>query len=144
MRMDLTATDRAAVPGILAAVKAEPGVIIDELQRTLGHPEYRIRKVLNWLRRSGEIGLVRIGQVPRWYPPAEAIRVRAEAERVARIKRRERNRIYSSRFNEKLRAGLLDDDGDDGKPVRIRADASAPLPFVCRAPASVFHIGSGL
>lgn len=139
----LTATDRAALPGILAAVLADPGATMDDLQRTLGHPDYRLRKVLAVLRRNGKLGMVRSASAPaRWYAPAEAMVIRAQVEREARRKRKERNRIYSSHFNAKLRAGMLDDDGDDGLPIRRRVDPHAPLPFVCRAPASVFHMGA--
>ena len=143
MRHDLTATDREALPGILAAVLEWPGTTNDEIQQALGHPEYRVRKVLSALRRKGLVCLVRTSStVARWYPPAEAVVIRAQLEREARRKRKERNRIYSAHFNAKLRAGLLDDDGDDGLPIRRSADPRAPLPFVCLAPPSVFHLGA--
>lgn len=137
MRHDLTATDREALPGILRAVLEWPGTTNDELQSMLGHPEYRVRKVLSALRRQGLVGLVRTSStVARWYPPAEAVVIRAKIEREARRKRKESNRLYNAR----MRAGLLDDN-DDGLPIRRSADPRAPLPFVCVAPPSVFHLG---
>lgn len=144
MRHDLTATDREALPGILAAVLEWPGTTNDELQQLLGHPQYRVRKVLAVLRRDGKLGLVRSASAPaRWYPPAEAMVIRSAVEREAARKRRERNRVYSSRFNDKLRAGLLDDDDDDeGLPVRRIADAREPLPWRVNAVPSVFHLGA--
>lgn len=145
MTKKLTATDREAMPSILAAVLADPGLSNADLQHLLRHPEYRVRRVLTALRRQGKVGLVRFGptQLPRWYPPGQAMVIRAKFEAEAADKRRERNRMWSRRHTALVKAGQLDD-RDDGRPIRRRVDAHAPLPFVCLAPASVFHLGSEL
>lgn len=140
-RTTLTENDIEAMPGILAAVLADPGVSTHELSRKLGHPLYRVRKVLTDLRGRGLIGLVRsgTGQAARWYPPAVAVAVRRDAEAVARDKRRDLKRAYRARFNGELRGGMMN---DDWAAIRCNVDPRSPLPFVCVAPASVFHLGA--
>lgn len=144
MTQRYTAADREAAPGILAAILADPGLSNPDLQQLLRHPQYRVRRVLSVLHRQGKVGIVRFGpqQVVRWYPPGQAKVVRAQLEVEAAEKRRERNRKYNRRHYAAVQAGELDD-RDDGKPIQRRGDAHAPLPFVCRAPASVFHLGGG-
>ncbi len=143
-RTTLTQNDIEAMPGVLAAVLADPGVTTYDLSRKLGHPLYRVRKVLTDLRGQGLVGLVRsgLGQAVRWYPPAVAVAVRREAEAVARDKRRDLKRAYRAKCDAAQRAGPLDDEADDWPVTRRSADARSLLPFVCVAPASVFHLGA--
>ena len=143
-RTTLTTNDIDAMPGILAAVLADPGATTHELSRKLGHPLYRVRKVLTDLRGRGVIGLVRsgTGQAARWYPPAVAVTIRRDAEAVAKSKRRELKRAYRAKCDAAQRAGTIDDEADDWPLVRRRADPRSMLPFVCVAPASVFHLGA--
>ena len=143
-RTTLTENDIEAMPGILAAVLADPGVTTHELSRKLGHPLYRVRKVLTDLRGRGLVGLVRsgTGQAARWYPPAVAVTIRRDAEDVARSKRRDLKRAYRAKCDAAQRAGPLDDETDDWPLDRRNVDPRSPLPFLCVAQASVFHLGA--
>lgn len=145
MTQRYTAADREAAPGILACILADPGQSNADLQQLLRAPEYRVKRVLTHLRRQGKVGLVRHGPTlkPRWYPPEQARALLNQYAAEALEKKRERNRKYSRKHAAAVRAGELDD-RDDGRPIRRRGDAHAPLPFECRAPASVFHLGGGL
>jgi hypothetical protein len=137
----LTAACKAALPAILAAIKAADGVTNEELAERMGLPFELVRRGACALRHAGQIALVRHGLGGRveWYEPKRAIVVRRAAEKVAAEKRRARNRVTSARHWEKVRAELGAE--CDDPVIQRRADPFSPLPFKCKAPASVFHLG---
>lgn len=133
----LTAACKAALPAILEAVKAADGVTNEELSERMGLPFELARRGACALRHAGQIALVRHGLGGRveWYEPKRAIVVRRAAE-----KRRARNRVTSARHWEKVRAELGAE--YDDTVIQRRADPFSPLPFKCKAPASVFHMAA--
>lgn len=147
MIVTLSGPDRAALPAILAAVVGQPGVAMLDIAEQLAMPVRRVSEVLTVLRREGRVVLIRYGKSrqPRWYPAdigAEVLeRFQREAAERRREMKRQPQRLYSERRRDGVQAPTSHDDDDDGRPIRRRVDPTAPLPFVCLAPASVFHLG---
>jgi len=135
----LTAACKAALPAILAAIKAADGVTNEELSERMGLPFELVRRAAGSLRSAGEIGLIRCGVSCRveWHMPERAALLRKEAEKGTSNRRNERRRIKYG-WQKRERAPMFYSDA----VIQRRADPFSPLPFKCKAPASVFHMAA--
>lgn len=141
----LTATDRAAQGRILAAVADKPGSTPVQLAQVVGEPEYRVSRVLSAAKRAGTVGFIRIGsRTPTWWPAGMLQQAKRDAMQAFERVDRERRRAYANARWHRGQAELSASPELPPLPIRRHAEPSAPLPFVCRAPASVFHLAAGL
>jgi hypothetical protein len=147
MKSTLTCTDRAAIPAVLAAIQAQPGITKAQIESGTGIVAFRVKKVLTELVGTRRIAVVRTFDGAHWWPVSLA----SDAKKRARAEAKERRRIGCNAARAKLRleAGSRRTQErqtvEDVEQPAIRwAGPSDPLPFVCRAPASVFHLGGML
>lgn len=139
----LTSGQRAAMPLILAVIADRQGQSTAELAFRLGRSGDQVRRAAAALRDAGQLVLLRYGQgrASGWFTPAEGVRARQEGEKIAAEKRRAKNRVWSAQHWVKTKAiRQAEREGPEitDAPVQRWVDAHAPLPFQCRAPASVF------
>ena len=145
-------------PSMLAAVRlavGSGGIHRDDIGKALGLcPKYTGR-LLAVAKRLGLVESVCLSDCTwLWMSPAEAelLRLRVKVQR--RQRERERHREFGNRVrraagiaprNKPARPVPAPVEVDDSPMVRrVGVDPRAPLPFVCRAAASVFHLGGGL
>lgn len=138
----IVAPDSAAAFRAAAEVAARPGREVHDIAAALCWTVRHCSKVLTGAKQGGLIGFAKRGSSACWYPATmlPAVLARDRRERRARNLKAQRERNERQRLKrlEKLVAGSPD---LADAPIRRRASATAPLPFVCRAPASVFHLG---
>lgn len=140
----LTVTDRAAEPAILAAVHARPGITLPEIAAALGIPAFRVQRVLTVAKRRQLIGSIRAAGKSTWWPAGMVEAAKVAARQAVEDAKREHRRAYAAaRFQRRMGELRASPDVAD-EPIRRHVHPSAPLPFVCRAPASVFHLGAML
>jgi hypothetical protein len=127
-------------------VRAHPGKTAAELAELTGWSPQHTSKALTAARKAGTVTILRTGYA-RWWP-ADTL---DETKRLLRTEQRSQalalHRLSNLRQVERRAAMAADADGSprlSDKPIQRRADARAPLPFKCRAPASVFHLGGVL
>lgn len=141
----LSSTDRAAQERILAAVADKPGSTQVQLAEVVGEPEYRVRRVLSIAKRAEIVGFIRIGgRTPTWWPVEMLQQAKADAKQAVEQAQREQRRAYANARWDRVRAELAESPELPPRPIRRQADPAAPLPFVCTAPASVFHLAASL
>lgn len=141
----LTSTDRAAEPAILAAIQARPGITQAQIVADLGIADYRVRRVLTHAKRRKVVGVFRTAaEGTTWWPADMVDAAKQRAQHAVEAAQREQRRLYAAaRFQRRMGELRASPDLED-QPIRRHAHLSAPLPFVCRAPASVFHLGAML
>ena len=150
-------------PSVRAAARAATGrggVTRNAVAEAVGVcPKYAGR-LLAVAKRQGLVASVCIGDCTwLWMSPAEADLMRLQLKVQRRQRERLRHRAMAKR--ERLARGMKPRvspavapvapaapsaavELDDSPIVRRWVTAGGPLPFVCRAPASVFHLGAGL
>lgn len=139
---------RSAVPpqsatayAAAAQVARTPGLRTSELAPLLNWAERHTTKALTGAKHGGLIGYIRKGGVARWYPADQMPKRLAELK--AHITERVKRQKHVSNARQAMR--LIDAAADragrrlSDRPEVTRQPATAPLPFECRAPASVFH-----
>jgi hypothetical protein len=135
----------SAVLRAVALVTAAPGMATGDIPARLALSAHTTAKVLQCARAAG---LIRAAMVEThtfgWFP-AGPLADAAERQWQAIAKRRaaQRNREGVARLR-KVRKAPDIGPALPGKPIRKRVKASEPLPWVCTAPASVFHLGGML
>lgn len=126
-------------------VTQSPGISTNDAPARLGLSHDFTRKALQVARIAGLICAVQIEtHTFGWFPAGPlADEARRKWAAVAKERARRRNREGVARFAQRRKA---EDIGPElpGRPIRRRVKADKPLPFVCRAPASVFHLGAML
>lgn len=145
---------RAAARNIMPAVRdlvvhATNGITTSEVAAKLGRSPDSVRRALSALGNAGDVRVLRFGagQDPRWYRPDVAAAVRAQLAEEAKRRRREQNRVHGAaawarRKQAEAEEAAYEEEVELPAFVHRWASADAPLPFVCRAPASVFHFGA--
>ena len=125
--------------------KAKRGLPVGAAIKRLGYSRALTQALLAHCRKQGLLVLYKIsGAEWRWMSPADHLEILSDAETARVTKRREAGqRLY--RFRREV--GMIDTynrviDPPDWPIERriVKADGS-PLPFVCRAPNSVFALG---
>lgn len=141
----LTCTDRAAEPAILGAITARPGITQAQIVADLGVPDYRVRRVLTDAKRRKLVGAFRTGvDGMTWWPADMLAAAKRSAKQAVEAAQREQRRQYAAARFQRRMGELRASPELSPKPIRRHADPAAPLPFICRAPASVFHLGGML
>ena len=151
-------------PTVRAAVRAvtgSGGITRDDVAKAVGVCSKYAGRLLAVAKRQGLVASVCIGDCTwLWMSPAEAdlMRLRLKVQR----RQRERLRHRAMAKRERLARGMKpraapaavkvtpvvprDAVELDDSPIvrRLGVDPRAPLPFVCRAPSSVFALGASL
>lgn len=137
--------DSAPVKHAVQLVAGTPGMKSTEFPALLGLSKHFAPKVLQCARMAGLIVAVHIEAYTfGWFPAGPvADKAAKKWKAIAKERARVRNckgvaRLKKARKPENVGAEL------PGKPVRRYVKANKPLPFVCTAPASVFHLGGML
>lgn len=131
---------------VVSIVTGNPqGLTLAEIAQKACLSSAYVKNLLTFARRSGLLGFVQFpGFVVLWFSPTDAKKARAELELKQREAERNRHhRRVAAGYNAKRRGVDIGRELTD-EPIHARASASVPLPFVCRAPASVFHLGAML
>ena len=129
-----------------AVILAANGITIHRVSLALG---LSLGYTKNVLGRASKAGMVACIQTARrevkWYAPEKAAAILARQKATTAAGRAERRRVAKLRSQAKRRGH----DASDwqwrelaDKPQRSMAPAGSPLPFVCRAPNSVFAMGA--
>lgn len=137
----------ASVLRVAAMVEAHPGRTSGELAKLCGWSVAHTYKALAAARSDGAAHLTRLGGTARWFSPADLPAALDQLRRQSRERELQAHRGRNLRQKERLARKIADEDGVPDvadQPIRRHVHPSAPLPFVCRAPASVFHLGSML
>ena len=132
-------------------VAHNPGRSTGEIAELADVADRYAGKALTEAQKAGLVGYVRVGG-GRWWPAGKVAEVEAElrqaqARKTASREEERKRLVYLQRI---ASAGHVGESGDVEQedpwlhPTRRRASASAPLPFVCTAAPSVFHLGAGL
>lgn len=133
---------RTALQLVAAAVEAagREGITSEAACRAAGVGYGYGRQALSAAGKLGLVVHVRGGPQPLWFLPQFEQEARAYILAAADAKRRARLRARSMvrRHGPAAVGPALADE-----VVHRVAPASAPLPFACRAVASVFHLGAG-
>jgi hypothetical protein len=130
---------------VVAIIRANPGVDRYEIARLAGLPVRLACVALLVARSQGLIGCVYVAQrVLGWFlierVPAELLAA-AQRKKAARLMRERRSRA-EKRDPASKKATPAPVDPGDVPMIRRQVDASAPLPFKCRAVSSVFDLGA--
>lgn len=131
----------AAAFAAAAQVARTPGLRTEELAPLLGWRVMHASKALTGAKHGGLIGLIRASGIVRWYPAEQMPQRLADAAEQRRQRKRRENEATARRLAEKR---LQASPGLSDAPQVVRVHVGAPLPFTCRAPASVFHLGGML
>lgn len=141
----LYSVDLAAVPAVVAALRANPGSSQVELVRATGMPDYRVKRCLTVAKRDGLAGVIRRGsRAARWWPADMMAEAKARIEAEVSVRERVERQAYAAARWQRIQGELRGAPELTDGPIRRKASAWAPLPFVCTAPASVFHLGGML
>ncbi len=130
-----------------AMVEAHPGRTSKELAALAGWSRPHAYKALKAAKLDGAVHVTRLGGIARWFSPADLPAALDQLQRQRRERERVSQRGRNLKQKERLAAKAADDAGVPDVadlPIRRHVHPSAPLPFVCRAPASVFHLGAML
>ena len=151
-------------PTVRAAVRAvtgSGGITRDDVAKAVGVCSKYAGRLLAVAKRQGLVASVCIGDCTwLWMSPAEAdlMRLQLKVQRRQRERLRHRAKAACERRAKGMKprvspavapvapaAPSAAVELDDSPIVRrLGVDPRAPLPFVCRAAASVFHLGGGL
>lgn len=137
----------ASVLRVAAMVEAHPGRTSGELAKLCGWSVAHTYKALAAARDVDAAHLTRLGGTARWFSPADLPAALDQLRRQSRERELQAHRRRNLRQKERLARKIADEDGVPDvadQPIRRHVHPSAPLPFVCRAPASVFHLGAML
>lgn len=130
---------------VVAIIRENPGVDRYEIARLAGLPVKLTCVALLVARSQGVVGCVYVAQrIAGWFlidqVPAQMLAA-AQRKKAARLMRERRAREERRKPAVK-RAKPAPVDPGDVPMIRRRVDASAPLPFKCRAVSSVFDLGA--
>lgn len=126
-----------------AAVIENPGLTTFQLADILGWGMRHTVKAMTAASEAGKIGNVRVGG-SRWWPAEMVAEVDAKMRAVQRQKELQAFRDNNAKKREQRATRLAEQVGAPDMPdefTRRVLPGDSPLPFVCRAPASVFHLG---
>lgn len=142
MRDDFT--KRAAYWRCIDVAKnSETGLSSLELSRQVGFGQTYVAKIMAEAQKNGLIETVRVGIGTKWANPQVAQRLRGEREekRLAVVRRKSQYKREQMRL---LRERIAKEEAEDAYliPTQRWTDCAKPLPFVCKAPASVFSLGA--
>lgn len=135
------------VTAIVKTLQQNPGLTRKALVPIFGWSIQHTGKVLFAAHEAGRVGYTRFGGLTRWWVIADLENARErllyESKRAEKLADNRRN------FAKMVRKYGQQADADGSEelsdtPMRRQVSASAPLPFVCKAPASVFHFGAML
>jgi hypothetical protein len=130
---------------VVDLVLQSPGIKSADVPKRLDISTHYAGQALTFASKAGLIRPVRVeSAVFAWFPAgpvADAAERRWKAKAKARL--RARNRLSAQRIRTKGQPEGVGRELAD-RPQCIRVKASAPLPFTCTAPASVFHLGGML
>lgn len=132
---------------IAEAVAASPGIRGEDIADQLGITQRLVRAGLLIAQSQGLIGHTYTAEkVVGWFPADQLAQAKAEAAaRSLEWKRQRKRRLHLARKAGRPPAPQPQKlDWADVPPIRRQVEATAPLPFTCRAPASVFHLGAML
>lgn len=140
---------------MLAAVQLvnnTKGIHLTDVAKRLGKSALYVKVLLLTARQLGMIGLLRASRNSLWVPlhleaPMQKAHDEAAEIRRAETQRRRAENKRRRRAGEKLlpQKTRANPNGEDDESIVQRWAAPAdPMPFVCRAPASVFHLGGML
>lgn len=138
--------DHPRVQALVAVLVAQPGLTVPQIADACGWSLGRAQHVATCARRNGLVDYLRIGGTAgRWFVIAD-MPAQLEAQRAHRraAKRRQAKANVESQRVRRAEKAAEDSPDVDDQMIQRRAPADAPLPFTCRAPASVFHLGAML
>ena len=139
------APDSVSALRMAAMVERHPGQTSAKLAELIGWSAMHTGKALTGARKGGLIDVTKIGGTVRWFSAADMPAVLEQARREQREQQLATQKLSNLRHKERRAEKAADAQGSpqlSDQPIRRRADVRAPLPFKCRAPASVFHLGS--
>lgn len=143
MTRGILTPESVMVTMVVELVTQTPAIESVAIAKALGRSRSHVLKALQAGRNFGLIGCVYIG--PKrcgWFPAS--LLAQAQADWREQMERR-RSEVTKRRIAEMLAKQEQDDDADDQPKRRlVPAGSAGPLPFDCRAPASVFHLGAML
>lgn len=128
-------------------VAAYPGQSSEWLAKRLGWSLSHTKKVLTMLSKDGLIAYTRLAGPLRWYTVADLAALMPTLLSQISVRARQKDRARNRRHAERKAGRAADVAGDPvlpDQPIRRHVSPDAPLPFVCRAPASVFSWGAML
>lgn len=144
-----TTMETVAVHCAVAIIKGHPdGITLDDVAKKLALSRAYTKNLLTFARANGLVDCMQIGRAGLWLSADQIERFRAAHDTAAKARKRAAERDRNQR---RIAAGYFA--SRPGRPSSrelpdapevSRANAAAPLPFVCRAPASVFHLAARL
>jgi hypothetical protein len=140
---------------VVELIVKRPGIGRPEIAEVLGVSKAHLIRVLTFARSAGMIEPVQLSRTRGgWFTPELAKQQKEEMMARADDRKRERLAAVRESCREKaLRAEaehaakMAAQEALDEMPIVRRvlaAGSTCPLPFVCKAPASVFHLGGML
>jgi hypothetical protein len=141
MTRGILTPESVMVTMVVELVTKTPAIESVAIAKALSRSRSHVLKALQAGRNFGLIGCVYIAPKRMgWFPAA--MLAQAQADWREQMERR-RSDGTQRRIAEML--AKQDDDTDDQPKRRmVSAGSAGPLPFDCRAPASVFHLGAML
>ncbi len=123
------------------------GINSVQMARLGGWSVQHASKVLTAARKAGVADWLRRDRDAYWWPASRIADVRAKRREELRRLEAQRAERRNADYRIKQAGKRADAAGDrvlSDRPAVIRVCPGAPLPFRCRAPASVFHMGAML
>lgn len=126
---------------VLLLIDKQPGIIRPEILRKSGLSDRVVKDILSSARKNGTHRPVWNDKSScGWYHASVADEVEREIREAAEKRRKVRNKVNGARAWKRRMAASIE--AFEGAPIQRKANASDPLPFVCRAVPSVFHLGA--
>lgn len=129
-----------------AVICASSGLTIHQVAALIGMSLAYTKNILGHARRLGLVGCVQSARREvKWHAPEKAAEILAAQKDSTAQAKKERRRIDRQKSQARARGRDVSDwqwrELSD-KPERVSASVDAPLPFVLRAPNSVFALGA--
>lgn len=126
----------------VAEVRRNPGKTSGQHAKSCGWSESHMSKSLTAMKKAGLVGFVRENRIPVWYVAEMIPAAQAAARAASKAAEAEQNKAALRRWRIKKGQGDAWEKRELSDYPTHHINATGPLPFVVKAPRSVFELGA--